>query len=38
VLTGQLDLYGMTPRRYSLVTVLTIGERKLERSAGFEIA
>jgi hypothetical protein len=38
VLTGQLDLSGMTPGRYSLVTVLTIGERKLERSAGFEIA
>ncbi len=38
LLTGQIDLTGMGPGRYALVTVLTIGERRLEREAGFEVA
>lgn len=38
LLTGQLDLTGIGPGRYSLMTVLTIGERRLEREAGFEVA
>lgn len=38
LLTGQIDLTGMGPGRYALVTVLTIGERRLEREADFEVA
>lgn len=37
ILTGQLDLAGMRQGRYTLVTVLTIGERRFERQAGFEV-
>lgn len=37
LLSGHLDLTGIVPGRYSLVTVLTIGERRMEREAGFEV-
>jgi hypothetical protein len=37
LLSGQLDLAGMRQGRYTLVTILTIGERKFERAAGFEV-
>lgn len=37
LLTGQIDLAGMGPGRYALVTVLTIGERRMEREAEFEV-
>lgn len=38
VLTGQIDLAGMPGGRYTVVTVLTVGERRFEREAGFEVA
>lgn len=38
VLTGQLELATLSPGNYTLQTVLTLGEQRIERSAAFDMA
>lgn len=38
VLTGQLELATLAPGAYTLQTILTLGEQRIERSAAFEMA
>jgi GWxTD domain-containing protein len=38
VLKGQLDLAGLPPGRYNMVAALQLGEKTVERAAGFTMA
>jgi GWxTD domain-containing protein len=38
VLKGQLDLSGLPPGRYNMVAALQLGEKTVERTAGFTMA
>jgi len=38
VLTGQLELATLAPGGYTLQTILTLGDQRIERSAGFVMA